>query len=48
VDAADARLQRTESHRLTVRAAEAARLEAVLEVAGKCNAAIQEKDWELM
>jgi hypothetical protein len=31
-----------------VRAAEAARLDAVLELAGKCNAALQEEDWELM
>lgn len=48
IDAADSRLLRTDSQRSAARSAEAARLEAVLEVAGKCNAAMREEDWELM
>lgn len=41
-------LARRDSQRTTVQATEAARLETVLEVAGKCNAALREEDWELM
>ena len=48
VEVGDGRLARTESHRLAVRSAEAARLDAVLEVAAKCNAAVREEDWALL
>ena len=47
-DLANSRLTSTDSQRSAVVAAEAARLEAVLELAGKCNQAMQEEDWELM
>lgn len=44
----DSRLARTESQRAAVRGSEAARLEAVLELAGKCNQAMGAEDWELI
>ena len=47
-DLANSQLARTDSQRSAVVAAEAARLEAVLELAGKCNQAMQAEDWELM
>lgn len=48
VDAADSKLARSETQKAAVKASEAARLEAVLELAGKCNKALREEDWELM
>lgn len=48
MDLGDARLARSESQRSAVRGGEAARLEAVLALAGKCNAAMAEDDWNLM
>ena len=39
---------RTDSQRASVLATEAGRLEAVLELAGKCNQAMQADDWDLM
>ena len=48
MDATNDRLQRSDSQRSAVKQAEAARLESVLELAGKCNAALGEQDWELM
>lgn len=48
MDLGDARLARSESQRSAVRSAEGARLEAVLQLAAKCNAAMAEEDWQLM
>ncbi|KAL4434101.1 hypothetical protein ABPG75_000542 [Micractinium tetrahymenae] len=48
VDAADSKLARSETQKGAAKASEAVRLESVLELAGKCNAALQEEDWELM
>ena len=45
---AEAKLARSESQLSAARAAEAARLEGVLELAGKCNAALLPEDWELV
>lgn len=48
MDSTAGKLARSETQKGAAKAGEAARLEAVLELAGRCNAALQEEDWELM